>query len=51
MTTENIDETSALDQDQAQLDAVQEDPGSQTAPSSMTDEISHKTESLSTNII
>ena len=39
MTTENIDETSALDQDQAQLDAVQEDPGSQTAPSSTTDEI------------
>ena len=39
MTTENIDNTSALDQDQAQLDAVQEDPGSQTAPSSMTDEI------------
>jgi hypothetical protein len=39
VTTENIDNTSALDQDQAQLDAVQEDPGSQTAPSSMTDEI------------
>ena len=39
MTTENIDETSALDQDQAQLDAVQEDPGSQTASSSMTDEL------------
>ena len=39
MTTENIDNTSALDQDQAQLDAVQENPGSQTAPSSMTDEL------------
>ena len=39
MTTENIDETSALDQDQAQLDAVQEDPGSQTDSSSMTDEL------------
>ena len=34
MTTENIDNTSALDQDQAQLDAVQEDPGSQTDSSS-----------------
>jgi hypothetical protein len=39
VTTENIDETSALDQDQAQLDAVQEDPNPQTASSSTTDEI------------
>ena len=39
MTTENIDETSALDQDQAQLDAVQEDPNPQTDSSSTTDEI------------
>jgi len=39
VTTENIDETSALDQDQAQLDAVQENPGSQTDSSSTTDEI------------
>ena len=34
MTTENIDNTSALDQDQAQLDAVQEDPNPQTDSSS-----------------
>jgi len=39
VTTENIDNTSALDQDQAQLDAVQEDPGSQTDSSPVTDEI------------
>ena len=39
MTTENIDNTSALDQDQAQLDAVQENPGSQTDSNPVTDEI------------
>ena len=39
MTTENIDNTSALDQDQAQLDAVQEDPNPQTDSNPVTDEI------------
>ena len=40
MTTENTDITSALDSDQAQLDAVQEAPGSQPVPAdAVTDEI------------
>ena len=39
MTTENIDNTSALDQDQAQLDAVQEAPQPQTDSNPVTDEI------------
>jgi hypothetical protein len=39
VTTENIDNTSALDQDQAQLDAVQEDPNPQTDSNPVTDEI------------
>mgnify|MGYP003652434674 FL=1 len=39
MTTENIDNTSALDQDQAQLDAVQEAPQPQTDSSPVTEEI------------
>ena len=32
MTQENVEEQSVLDQDQAQLDAVQEEPASQTTP-------------------
>ena len=39
MTTENTDITSALDQDQAQLDAVQEAPAPQADTNPVTEEL------------
>ena len=50
MTTENTDITSALDQDQAQLDAVQEAPQSQTDTNPVTEELRAMREDFSRQV-